>query len=944
MQPPSSWVYSIPHHQRCRVLDVQTLWGETLYRVWVPTEDIVVILRSDQVAPRDAEHGQEVLGADQVVYLAAAARIADTMAQQGDTLLAPLEAAVTPLPHQLQALSRAMAGDRVRYLLADEVGLGKTIEAGLIMRELKLRGLIRRTLVIAPKGLVAQWVAEMRTHFGEGFRLLLPEDVVAYRRLAGDENFWRLHDQVVCPLDAVKPIDQRKGWSREQVAAHNGERFDDLVAAGWDLVIMDEAHRLGGSTEMVARYRLGQALADTTPFVLLLSATPHQGKTDAFHRLVALLDPHAFPSAVPLTRERVQPYVIRTEKRRAITARGQPLFLPRETRLIPVSWSARHSEQRLLYEAVTDYVREGYNQALTEKKSYLGFLMILMQRLVTSSTRAIAATLERRLEILRAADEREGEHSAVAPSLLSEEEWADLDGQEQVDAALSASTARWALRNERSEVEALLAAARRTEAAGPDAKAEALLEWIFQLQQEEIDPSLKVLIFTEFVPTQEMLRRFLAERGFSVVCLNGSMAVDERQRAQDTFAGATRVLISTDAGGEGLNLQFCHVVVNYDMPWNPMRLEQRIGRVDRIGQRHAVRALNLALQDTVEYRVREVLEEKLAVILHEFGVDKTGDVLDSVQAGQMFDGLYVGAIVAPETLDGRVQAVVGDVREQARVGQEGAAYLGGAEPIDPAAAQRLIEHPLPAWVERMTTSYLSGAGGVAHRRDRVWDLTWPSGERMSDVVFAPRDAEAVPTAHQLTLDHPLVRALTQRLPHFGDGQALPRVTLPGLPSDVDGVWGLWTISLHAAGESKGRVFPLFLHESGRVYAPTARRIWDTLLAEPVAVGGYLRGPAALEAFRRHREAAQDHGRPLYEELAREYRERLERRRRGEETALAARRRVVERAALASGRHHRIAQFAEQERSWRAGMEQGAAITPDLAPVVLVRIEGAQGRV
>lgn len=136
-------------------------------------------------------------------------------------------------------------------------------------------------------------------------------------------------------------------------------------------------------------------------------------------------------------------------------------------------------------------------------------------------------------------------------------------------------------------------------AAGADAKAEALLDWIYRLQQEETDPDLKVLIFTEFVPTQEMLREFLSDRGIPVVCLNGSMNLEERKQVQDAFAKDARILISTDAGGEGLNLQFCHVVINYDIPWNPMRLEQRIGRVDRIGQTHSVRALNFVFEDRI---------------------------------------------------------------------------------------------------------------------------------------------------------------------------------------------------------------------------------------------------------------------------------------------------------------------------------------------------------
>ena len=513
----------------------------------------------------------------------------------------------------------------------------------------------------APKGLVSQWVSEMRFHFGENLQLVLPEDIKTLKRIVPptsqgtDEksnhapdvlpaNTWQLFSQVVVPMDSVKPLDKRRGWTTEQVGEYNRERFEDLISAGWDLVIVDEAHRLGGSTDQVARFKLGQGLADAAPYFLLLSATPHQGKTDAFHRLVSLIEAEEFPDVGSVTRERVQPYVIRTEKRGAIDSDGKPLFKPRRTQLAPVSWGDRHRNQRLLYDAVTEYVREGYNQAVREKRSYIGFLMILMQRLVVSSTSAIRTTLERRIEALAAPPEQ----LTLFP-LASEDEWADLDGQEQIEVLLG--TRLKALKNERAEVKLLLDAAAHCEQIGPDAKAEALLDWLYRLQSEESDPDLKVLVFTEFVPTQEMLRQFLAERGFSIVCLNGSMDTEERERVQETFAKDARILISTDAGGEGLNLQFCHVVINYDIPWNPMRLEQRIGRVDRIGQAHAVRAVNFVFEGSVEHRVREVLERKLAIIFEEFGIDKTGDVLDTAQAGRMFDDMYVEAILNPDRVE-----------------------------------------------------------------------------------------------------------------------------------------------------------------------------------------------------------------------------------------------------------------------------------------------------
>ena len=226
---------------------------------------------------------------------------------------------------------------------------------------------------------------------------------------------------------------------------------------------------------------------------------------------------------------------------------------------------------------------------------------------------------------------------------------------------------------------ALLAAARRCEAAGPDAKAEALLDWIYQLQASEHEPDLKVLIFTEFVPTQAMLAEFLSARGIAVATLNGAMNMAERQHAQAAFRNQVRVLVSTDAGGEGLNLQFCHVVINYDMPWNPMRLEQRIGRVDRIGQPKTVRAINFVFEDSVEFRVREVLEEKLAVIFAEFGIDKTGDVLDSAQAGELFEQLFTAALLDPDSLEESVAQTMAQMREEIRAVREAAAVWGKSE-------------------------------------------------------------------------------------------------------------------------------------------------------------------------------------------------------------------------------------------------------------------------
>src|ERR1039458_3161469 len=281
-----SWALSATHGEPVRILDVESVWNHTVYEVWIPRLSKVERVPAESLASTQAP---KTTGLDRIGYAVCAARIADALTQ--DVLLAPLEAGVIPLPHQLYALTRAMTEDQIRYLMADEVSFGKPIVSGLIFRELKLRGLVKRVLVVAPKGLVTQWVQEMQTHFGEEFRLLTPSEFSLWRNLTGADNIWRQFDQVVCPVDAIKPVEKRRGWPKEKVESYNQERLGDLIDAGWDLIICDEAHRLGGSTEQVARYRLCKGLGAGDPYLLLLTATPHQGRTESFQRIMALVDP-----------------------------------------------------------------------------------------------------------------------------------------------------------------------------------------------------------------------------------------------------------------------------------------------------------------------------------------------------------------------------------------------------------------------------------------------------------------------------------------------------------------------------------------------------------------------------------------------------------------------------------------------------------------------------
>ena len=928
------WAWSLQHDEPCRLVDVQRLWGQDSVLAWLPARETTVRLaESVLVGLGDSSVGSP----ERLSYAAATARITDVM--ERDALIAPLEGTVIPLPHQITALSRAMSGDRVRYLLADEVGLGKTIEAGLILRELKIRGLAKRILVVAPTGLVTQWVSEMRTHFNEDFHLTVPGEFSTWRKVAAvddSENLWRLYDQVVCPLDSVKPLEARRGWTTEQLDRHNRERFEDLVTAGWDLIIIDESHRLGGSSEQVARYQLGEALSQASPYLLLLSATPHQGKTDAFRRLLAFLDRDAFPEDDAVSQESVSPYVIRTEKRHAIDADGNPLFKPRRTQLVSVPWTEEHQDQKVLYESVTEYVREGYNQARREKNTAIGFLMILFQRLVTSSVSAIRTALEKRLDVL--------ELPTGQLSLFGEdvgEEWAHLDSQEQMQAVLGSRMK--GLKDERAEVEMLLSAARRCEAKGPDIKAQVLLDWIHRLQREENEPKLKVLVFTEFVPTQTMLAEFLGNRGFEVVCLNGSLDLDERREVQRAFADEAQVLISTDAGGEGLNLQFCHVVFNYDLPWNPMKLEQRIGRVDRIGQTHVVRAQNFALEDTVELRVREVLEEKLERILQEFGVDKLADVLDTEEGGVDFEDLYVSAVLTPEEAEVRASELADRVRERAAAARDGSKLLGSTAALDAGEARTIADHQLPYWTERMTVSYLrmaSDHGGEAVADDVGYQLRWPDGETQRRAVFTRAEADHPGTA-LLSLEHPRVRGLTARLPHFVQGQPLTVVALEGISDKVKGTWSLWRVALRTKEGRTHRVMPLFISDEGRPLAPTARAVWDRLLdldagGEEVAAA-VIQGEDAVMAYDRSLAEAEAQGKALFSELMDEHQKRQARQRAKGRRAFEARKKAIERVGLPQVRDHRLRELEREEAEWTERLQAQDAALPELTALLLVRI-------
>ncbi len=642
------FVFDTIEKANVQVLEKIEAWGYVSYRVFNPATGRVYKANEEQLSSTGSTMQYDEN------YLRYVTLLSKIKNETAGGFLSSLASGIIPLPHQLHVLNRAMETNNIRYILADEVGLGKTIEAGMIIRELKSRGLVSRILVVCPTGLVTQWASEMQEKFHEKFQVILPSDYDTIRRLTDNDDVYGQFDQVISPMDSIKPIEKHAGWSEEKVEKYNEERIYAIINSGWDLIIIDEAHRVAGSSGEVARYKLGNLLAQASPYLLLLSATPHNGKTEPFLRLIRLLDADAFPNAKSIVREQVAPFLIRTEKREAIDNNGNLLFKNRITHLVTISWDERNNLQRELYEMVSSYVAKTYNKALRNRKKNmcLIFLLIIMQRMVTSSTAAIRQSLERRLNVLL--------EQRTCVGDLREEDLDELNIEDGVEDALEAISLDMELEIE--ELKQIISLAKQAQFQNQDAKVEPLLNEIDAILSE--DRTQKVIIFTEFVATQTYLQELLVNRGYTVTILNGGMSIDERNAAMQEFKTSTSIFISTDAGGEGLNLQFANIIINYDLPWNPMKIEQRCGRVDRIGQQRDVHIYNFIVGETVENRVREVLEEKLSVILKEMGVDKYSDVLDSEVAECDFTDVYMRSIGHTSQVEKNLYPVEEEMKQQ----------------------------------------------------------------------------------------------------------------------------------------------------------------------------------------------------------------------------------------------------------------------------------------
>ena len=584
---------------------------------------------------------------------------------------------IDPLPHQRIAVYDHMLGQaRLRFLLADDAGAGKTIMTGLYIREMFSRRLLRRVLIVPPAGLIGNWQAELQVLFNLTFNVVTGADAKNANPFMGPDS-----DRVIVSVDTLAGSRVFSRLREEQVEPY-------------DLVVFDEAHKLSvdrGADLRVRRtdrYRLAEALAGVRGLdpawrlpwsphhLLLLTATPHQGKDYPYYGLWRLLEPdvlstpEAFDQYPP---QRRQAHFIRRTKEEMVHLSGKPLYPKRISDTLGYDLAQGEVSEQTLYDETTDYMRHVYNRAKLLNRSAARLAMSVLQRRLASSTYALLRSFERRIdkldELIRQVQEgrlteeqlvvlqrRLAEEEDVFDSKTADEE-TSVDGREESEVSedhLLAGVIAASLTDlvvEREQVLGLRDLARKVYEKGEESKFDRLREVL-------TDPTFsgeKFIVFTEHRDTLEYLIQRLGGMGYTgqIAQIHGGMYYTERQQQVDRFRrlhedGGARFMICTDAAAEGINLQFCWIMINFDVPWNPARLEQRMGRIHRYGQKHdPVRIINLVAPKTREGMVIETLLNKLEAIRESLGSEK---VFDSI--GRLFEGVSLKAYMERSVLEG----------------------------------------------------------------------------------------------------------------------------------------------------------------------------------------------------------------------------------------------------------------------------------------------------
>ena len=702
------------------------------------------------------------------------------------------------LPHQVVLTHRIATASPRRYLIADEVGLGKTIETALILRELASRGELLRALMIVPAGLVNNWHRELNEVFNLEFEVFGSEGDITDRKT----NAFAKHDRLIASIDTLKRPARIKRL---------------LDAPRWDLVVFDEAHHLtafrtGGKIRKTENYKLAEAIKEHSRDLLLLSATPHQGNHFQFWMLVQLLNPTLFgsPEEMLENRHRLNTVMFRRTKADACQPDGSPLFA---RRWVHTESFVMGAEERLFYEKLRGYLEDGFNLAKRQggKGQALGFLMAIFQKIAASSFAAVRRTLKRRLlmltlheAFLRDKDlDIEGRERLTeeARELVHDEFGLARDnlGRSEVDrviadlkyrlvkkldaealefmadpygsevSAMNAEEAAIAavemhLPEERLRIRDLLAVFPHDR----ETKAQKLLDGLGVLWRQ--NASEKIVIFATYLGTVDLLAREIEQTypGQGVVVLRGGdhgakVAAERRFRLKD----GPRVLVCTAAGREGINLQFARILFNFDLPWNPMDMEQRIGRIHRYGQIHTAQVYNLVLSDTIEGRIFLLLDEKLTEIARTVGkVDDQGNVAEDLRAqilGQLserlnYDKLYQEALSDPELKRTQVEleAALSNSREARQVVFDLFQDLDGFS-LDDYKPFSDVSSSLDRLVRFMSTAMADRHQRLVKVDDETYELVTVDGARRATFTLNRETATSNDNVDLMGLDHPLVQ-------------------------------------------------------------------------------------------------------------------------------------------------------------------------------------------
>ncbi len=549
-------------------------------------------------------------------------------------------------PYQVQAAYEILNSYDHRYLIGDEVGLGKTIEAGIVIEELIARDRATRVLIVAPAPLVVQWQEEMREKFDRNFTIYDRETVRSHRKSRPNQNVWLQEDLIVTSIDFAKQDDVLEALRNLDVP--------------WDVAVFDEAHHLTArrgsddSIERTQRYTVGEAVAENSEALLMLTGTPHKGKSDQFYFLVSLLDPYRFSHESQINPDALGDLMIRRLKDDMYETDGTRMFPEKNIEALGVDMSPA---ERKLYDDVTEYIREYYNLARQEENKAAGFTMVIYQKRLVSSIYAIRKSLENRMRAIQndaVSEDLSDEVQELIPRYSTEPETLTDSERKHVEEELENVTItlnRTQIEQELNRVKELWQQAKNIET---DSKAQLLRQFVDDILAE--DPNEKILIFTEYTDTLEYLR----DQVFSdhdVAQVYGDLNQDRRRQEMADFEDEKNLMIATDAAQEGLNLQFAHIMVNYDLPWNPIRIDQRMGRLHRYGQERTVEIRNLFFKNTRESEILNLLIEKTNQIESDLGM--RSDVLGRVLEDVNLDDTIMAAIAENQPTD----EVVADIEK-----------------------------------------------------------------------------------------------------------------------------------------------------------------------------------------------------------------------------------------------------------------------------------------